>query len=135
MSATRLIIAAAMPGAPKNDLLTELRALITRDVPEAEETGRADIGLIELSFVSRTHRDRHVWISDWSQDDTTLLAADLEDWTYDKTWDNTVVTVESDALAPLVAAVRDWFAGAGAEQIEATHAARRPRLSDDPASH
>lgn len=123
-----------MPGAPKNDLLTELRALLAREVPAAEETGRADIGLIELSFVSRTRRDRHVWISDWSQDDATLLAADLEDWTYEDTWDNTVVTVESDALAPIVAAVRDWFAGAGPEHIEATHGARRPPSCDDPAS-
>jgi hypothetical protein len=101
------------PRLPQKDARTEkLRQAIERLAPEAVEDNRAECGLTTLSYSSTVHVDRHVWL------DTDLggaLVIDLEDWTYEGSWDNSVAHIETTAdLAPSV--IRAWLAGATVEE-------------------
>jgi hypothetical protein len=79
--------------ATKDERTKRLREAITRTALSAVEDQRAEGGLTTLSFVSSACPERHVWI------DTDLggsLVIDLEDWTNDGSWDNSV----ADLTAP-----------------------------------
>jgi hypothetical protein len=88
-----------------------LRGLITDKVPDARETGRAEADLLAISFQSTVLSDRHVWVSFFEQMSFPFWV-DLEDWTYEATWDNAVARVHAltaDAAAGLCVA---WLGGA-----------------------
>jgi hypothetical protein len=59
------------------------------------ETDRADLLLVTLSFQSRVKSERHIWIDTDRGDSADRFSIDLEDWTYEATWDNAVATVET----------------------------------------
>src|SRR5947207_3036161 len=94
------------PRLPQKDSRTEkLRQAVSRLAPEPVEDDRAACGLTTLSFFSTVHAERHVWL------DTDLGGAfiiDLEDWTYQGSWDNSVAHIETtDDAAPNI--IRAWL--------------------------
>jgi hypothetical protein len=92
----------------KDERTRRLRQAITELAPAALPDQRAQAGRTVLSFRSATHPERHTWI------DTDLggtLEIDLEDWTKDTTWDNSVAHLSApDEKVPGI--VQAWLSGA-----------------------
>lgn len=93
---------------PRKDPATEAvrRAVLRHTV--AVETARAESGLTCLSFQSTRVPARHVWL------DTDLggqKVVDLEDWSVEGTWDNSVGHFTAAETSELVALVVDWLGG------------------------
>lgn len=61
---------------PKVDVLEQLRILIERKIPESLETNYAEVDMLALSFQSRVHSERYVWIY---TDAEAIINIDLED--------------------------------------------------------
>jgi hypothetical protein len=78
-----------------------LRRMILSAEAALIETDRANLSMSNLSFQSRTRHERHVWIDTQMGQSGDGFTVDLEDWTYEGTWDNAVATVdtESDIVA------------------------------------
>jgi hypothetical protein len=74
----------------------------------AIETERADCGLTTLSFQSVTCDERHVWID---TDSAGEMSLDLEDWTYEAEWDNSVAHAYSRDPALITEVARAWLSG------------------------
>jgi hypothetical protein len=89
-----------------------IRQAVARLAPEAVEDDRAACGLTTLSFFSTVHAERHVWL------DTDLggsLVIELEDWTYEGTWDNSVAHLKTtDKATPGI--IRAWLTGATVDE-------------------
>lgn len=97
--------------ATEKDALTEgLRQLILEETDVIAETERADVMLINLSFQSLVVPERHVWI-DTQMGDGDEYSVDLEDWTYENTWDNAVATVDTSEPAVVRDVVQAWLRG------------------------
>jgi hypothetical protein len=98
---------------PKKDERTErLRQEIGCLAPNAIEDRRAEAGLTTLSFSSAVHPERHVWLD---TDLGRLLVIDLEDWTFEGTWDNAVAHLgAADETVPVI--VRAWLEGGSVEE-------------------
>src|SRR5262245_13937602 len=84
--------------ATEKDWITEnLRTEITDNAGFVVETDRADLMTITLSFQSRKRPERHVWIdTDPGEEMAEAYSIDLEDWSYEGSWDNAVATVFTD---------------------------------------
>jgi len=110
---------------PKDQRTSRLRTAIEILGPPIVEDDRAEAGLTTLSYWSASHPERHVWI------ETRLagaLVVDLEDWTYEETWDNSVAHLEaSDDLVPLI--VRAWISGASVQDCINLGGRRSPDLA------
>ena len=76
------------------------------------ETDRADMSLCNLAFQSPTHPNRHVWL-----DTLHGIYVDLEDWTYDDTWDNAVAHVTVESVPEAAEIVAAWLSGKSADEI------------------
>jgi hypothetical protein len=97
--------------AAKDEKTEALRQQITKDADFLVETDRADTLLITLSFQSSTKPERHVWIDTQMGEDGGRFTVDLEDWTYQETWDNAVATVETDGAETVRAVTHAWLRG------------------------
>jgi hypothetical protein len=91
------------------DYQTEhVRSKMAIEVLDASETSRADAGSTTLSFQSKSHPNRHIWI------DTDLAGetiVDLEDWDYGGTWDNSVAHLAAAEADTVIRIVQAWFSG------------------------
>lgn len=98
--------------AGEKDRITEdLRQEILEDGAFVLETDRADALLITLAFQSRVKPERHVWIDTRMGESGAGYTVDLEDWTYEGSWDNAVATVDTESGAQAAEAVRGWLRG------------------------
>ncbi len=96
----------------EKDWMTEcIRQLILEHSDVLVETGRADTLLITLSFKSKVKPERHVWIDTHGGETGDVFTVDLEDWQYEGSWDNAVVTVDTDSDAVVRDVTRAWLAG------------------------
>ena len=95
----------------KDRIAEDLRDAILDGCELIRETERADLLLVALSFQSKAMPERHVWIDTDVGDKGESYSIDLEDWTYEGSWDNAVATVEtkSESLARDIA--RSWLCG------------------------
>ena len=91
----------------KDEMTEMLRHLIKEAISAAIETNRAEASLCSLSFQSRTHPARHVWLD--SENESIML--DLEDWQDGDQWDNTVARVTVESLDEAVNLVKVWLFG------------------------
>ena len=98
----------------KDERTGRLRQLLSA-LECAEETYDAAAGLTTLSFASRKHPERHVWVDTDYLDSTTL---DLEDRNFEGTWDNCVKTIDGLCDEGIVSLVRQWLSGRPLEAIE-----------------
>lgn len=92
----------------EKDERTELVRAMLKSCDELRETDRADSGLTTLSFQSVSHSQRHVWI------DTDLagdISIDLEDWTDNENWDNSVANVTTHNLEEAASTAIAWLRG------------------------
>lgn len=96
----------------KDDRTSQLRQQIGLGAPAAIEDERAESGLTVLSYRSDCKPERHIWI------DTDLagkLVIDLEDWSDETTWDNSVADLEvPDYRVPVI--VQAWLTGATVQE-------------------
>jgi hypothetical protein len=96
----------------KDDRTERLRQAITQTAPAAIEDSRAEAGLTILSLRSASQEDRHVRI------DTDLagqLVIDLEDWSSEATWDNSIAHLRAfDDDVPGI--VQAWLTGANVQE-------------------
>jgi hypothetical protein len=104
-------------------LTEQARRLIGERVPQAQETDRAEASLVDLSFQSTVHPDRHIWIS-FFPNDNYLCQIDLEDWRYQCSWDNALARItmfasEMACLQTLPLIVTTWFSGSSVPAIKA----------------
>jgi hypothetical protein len=98
--------------ATKKDETTEaLRREITTNADYLVETERADALTITLSFQSRVKPNRHVWIDTKMGEDGNGLTVDLEDWTYEGSWDNAVSTIDTADSQIARDVTRAWLHG------------------------
>lgn len=91
----------------KDEMTEILRHLIEAAVSAAIENNRAEASLCSLSFQSRTHPERHVWLD--SENESIRL--DLEDWQDGDQWDNAVARVTVGSLDEAVDLVKVWLFG------------------------
>jgi hypothetical protein len=98
------------------DKVTEaLRRDIIGQADYLLETDRADSLTITLSFQSRVKPERHVWIDTKMGEDGSGFTVDLEDWTYQETWDNAVATVDTADAQIVRDVTQAWLRG---EELE-----------------
>jgi hypothetical protein len=102
--------------AEKDAVTDGLRQLILEKIDFIAETDRADEMLINLSFQSRVKPERHVWIDTQPGIDEDAYSVDLEDWTYEGTWDNAVATVDTTEPSVVSDVVRTWLRGSSLEE-------------------
>lgn len=100
---------------PKNGIADVLRGLILQDISHAHETDRAEADLNALSFQSTSKKNRHIWISIFS-DAQKPIVIDLEDWDYKDTWDNSIACVEVSTYKTASAVCKAWLSGANASE-------------------
>lgn len=79
------------------------------------ETDRADSGLTTLSFQSMSHTERHVWMDTDLSGEAVL---DLEDWSDETQWDNSVAHGCSQELALLSNVAKVWLTGGSLDQCK-----------------
>lgn len=92
----------------EKDERTEWVRSALKECDGLKETDRADSGLTTLSYQSINHAERHVWI------DTDLageVSIDLEDWTNDDEWDNSVANVTTHDIKLAASIVAAWLKG------------------------
>ncbi len=88
--------------------IDRLRTAINKLTTDAVETNRADADLTALSYHSKTHSARHVWVE---LADSKEIVIDLEDWTDDTAWDNTVKQKTVQTVEQAAQVVHDWLSG------------------------
>jgi len=94
-----------------------LRNEILDDVDFIAETDRADLMTVTLSFRSLLRLERHVWIDTESGTGRAGdYSIDLEDWSYEASWDNAVATVHTDDEPVARDITRSWLHGDGLEK-------------------
>lgn len=106
----------------KDSVTEEVRRLL-RSHPDVIETDRAESGLTTLSFQSRSIPNRHVWI------DTDLggeLMVDLEDWSNDETWDNSVLHVSGKDHCEGAEIISRWLSGRPVAECAPPSGSTRP---------
>jgi len=91
----------------KDEMTETLRHLIEEAVSAAIETSRAEASLCSLSFQSKMHPERHVWLD--SENESIKL--DLEDWQDGDQWDNAVARITVGSLDDAVDLVKVWLLG------------------------
>lgn len=79
----------------------------------AIETDDAEALLNALSYQSRHHPQRHVWI-EVEPDGFTL---DLEDWNNSAEWDDTVLQITVESEDNVIELVETWLAGRAITQL------------------
>lgn len=99
----------------KTERTAVLRRQILDECSSAIETDRAEIDMIALSFQSSVRPERHVWIHVWvdlpGSNAESGYTIDLEDWGYDASWDNSVVSIHTDKDSVARNAARSWLRG------------------------
>jgi hypothetical protein len=101
--------------ADKNEITDALRRDIIAQADYVVETERADSMTITLSFQSRVKPERHVWIDTKMGEDGSGFTVDLEDWTYQESWDNAVATVDTADAQIAREVTQAWLRG---EELE-----------------
>lgn len=92
---------------PKDKVTEEIRQRIVKEVPEAIETDRAEASLCSLSFQSKTHSERHIWIDT----DEQQIQIDLENWQDETEWDNGVDRIIVESPKAAINVLRLWLSG------------------------
>jgi hypothetical protein len=95
----------------KDAITQALRDEILADADFLIETARADSLKITLSFQSRMKPERHVWIDTQMGEDGHGFTVDLEDWTYEESWDNAVATVDTVDAQIARDVIHAWLRG------------------------
>ena len=96
----------------KNEITEEVRRLVLAHAGIVE-TLRAEAGLTTLSFQNHSLLERHVWV------DTDLdgqMVVDLEDWSTEGSWDNSVVSLTAIDSRNLSNIIVDWLSGRSVEE-------------------
>jgi hypothetical protein len=75
------------------------------------ETTRADTFKNTLSFQSRVNHERHVWIDTQMGERGDGFTIDLEDSTYEESWDHAVATVDTEDAQIARDVTRAWLRG------------------------
>lgn len=96
----------------KDELAEQVRQALRQRLPNVRETNRADMSLCNLSFQSPTYPDWHVWI-----DTLNDIYMDLEDWSYEQTWDNAVARLTVKSVPEAADIVAAWLSGTSADEI------------------
>lgn len=91
----------------KDEMTETLRQRIKEAVTDAIETSRAEASLCSLSFQSKVHPERHIWLD--SENESIRL--DLEDWQDGAQWDDAVARVTVESLDEAVYLVKAWLFG------------------------
>ncbi|MFO0886346.1 MAG: hypothetical protein U0894_19560 [Pirellulales bacterium] len=92
----------------EKDERTEWVRSLLKECDGLKETDRADSCLTTLSYQSVNHIERHVWI------DTDIggeVSIDLEDWTNNEKWDNSVASVATHDIKVAASIVIAWLKG------------------------
>lgn len=97
----------------KDELTEQIRQLIGRSVPIAVETDDAEALLNALSYQSRHHPQRHVWI----EIEPGEFILDLEDWHNSAEWDDTVLQIVVEAEDDVIELVETWLVGRAITQL------------------
>lgn len=92
---------------PKDKITESIRQQIGKAVPEAVETDRAETSLCSLSFQSKTHPERHIWVDT----DEQHLQLDLEDWQDETEWDNAVDRITVESVSAVIDILKGWLSG------------------------
>jgi hypothetical protein len=92
---------------PKDKITENIRQQIGKAVPEAVETDRAEASLCSLSFQSKTHPERHIWIDAEEQQ----IQIDLEDWQDETEWDNAVDQITVESVREAIDILQCWLSG------------------------
>jgi len=98
----------------KDEVTARLRSRLLA-LAVAHETADAAACLTALSFTSRVHPARHVWV------DTDLggqNSLDLEDRSVEETWDNAVKRFKGLDEDRMVALVESWLSGTVVANLE-----------------
>ena len=96
----------------KDTFTTKIRQVILQNISVAAETDRAEESLCNLSFQSKTHPARQIWIDT----DNDEIAIDLEDWDNETEWDNAVARFTVDSLEELIELMKIWLEGYNLEK-------------------
>jgi hypothetical protein len=102
--------------AEKDTITSELRHEIMMNADYLVETERADLLKITLSFRSQVKPERHVWIDTQMGEDRNEFSVDLEDWTYERNWDNAVATVDTQNMQVARDVTQSWLQGESLEK-------------------
>lgn len=97
----------ALSTSPKEKITEDIRQQIGQAVPEAVETDRAAASLCSLSFQSKTHPERHIWIDT----DEPQIQIDLEDWQDETEWDNAVDRITVESTSAVIDILKRWLSG------------------------
>lgn len=111
--------------AQKADYTERLRRYISQQVADAQETQRADASFTALSYQSRSHPNRHVWI----ETDEQGMTLDLEDWAIQDAEHYVVQSADVESVDEALTLVKDWFSNIDAvyETMFTIHALRAGR--------
>jgi hypothetical protein len=102
--------------AEKDEITEALRREIMNNADFLIETQRADLLKITLSFKSRVKPERHVWIDTKMGEDGYGFTIDLEDWTYEGSWDNAVATIDTSDAEVIRDVAQAWLRGEPLEE-------------------
>ncbi len=100
----------------QKDTATELFRKKLCASSELVETEYADSGLTTLSFQSILNPNRNIWIDTDSAGECVL---DLEDWSDDSQWDNSVAHAISEDMNRLAEIALAWLKGKPLEECKA----------------
>jgi hypothetical protein len=93
---------------PKEARAEDVRRAILQQVDAAVETREAEPSLCELSFQSKSHSQRHVWMDCCDADEMRI---DLEDWSRTDDVTGTVESLTVRSLDSAVRIVKTWLEG------------------------
>ena len=96
----------------KDTFITKIREVILQNISVAAETDRAEESLCSLSFQSKNHPARQIWLDT----DNDEIAIDLEDWDNETEWDNAVARFTVDSLEELIEVMKIWLEGYNLEE-------------------
>ena len=97
--------------AEKDGITEDLRHEIVDNADFLVETDRANLLEITLSFQSRVKPERHAWIDTRMGSSGDGFTVDLEDWAYEKSWDNAVATIDTEDISVARDVTRSWLQG------------------------
>jgi hypothetical protein len=97
----------------KDEVTGALRREILSGADYAVETERADAMTITLSLQSLVRPERHVWIDTRMGEDGAGFTVDLEDWTFEGSWDNAVASVDTADAGVARDLALSWLRGDG----------------------